>query len=152
MRDNASREASILKNLDHPNILKYKDVFLLKNKIKLIIEFCDFGDLKDQIIQVKKEKSFFKEELILLWIIQLLEGLEYIHSYDILHRDLKSENIFIDAYGNLKIGDFGVSRQMRPDEDRAQTYIGTVEYMSPEMILPEKYYNEKTDVWSIGEL
>lgn len=144
------REACILKNLDHPNILKYKDIYINNGIIYLVIEYCDFGDLRKQIHVSNTIGKHFSEELILFWSLQLLDGLKYIHNFNILHRDLKTENIFLDDKGLIKIGDFGVSRQIKPEENEISTLTGTAQYMSPEMVIIGQYYNEKTDVWSMG--
>lgn len=89
----------------------------------------------------------------LLWKIigQIASALEYCHSRKnkILHWDLKPGNVFLDKYQNMKLGDFGLSRQMGDESIFAQTHVGTPYYMSPEQIMDQKY-NEKSDIWSFG--
>jgi NIMA (never in mitosis gene a)-related kinase len=111
------------------------------------MEYCEGGDLENYIVQTKLSGQRFSEEAIIIWIIQVLEGIQYLHLKRILHRDLKSSNIFIQN-GCLKIGDFGISRTLATNE-MARTCIGTPCYMSPEVI-SNKQYNFQSDIWSVG--
>lgn len=138
--------------MNHPNILKSKDIYIQKDAIYIMIKYCDLGDLKKQINLSKSIKKHFSEELILIWTLQMLDALEYLHYHDILHRDLKTENIFLDQNGMIQIGDFGVSRQIKPEENEISTLTGTAQYMSPEMAEIGQCYDEKTDVWSLGKI
>lgn len=81
--------------------------------------------------------------------MQICLALKYVHDRKILHRDLKTQNIFLTAKGDIKIGDFGIARVLQDTYDCAQTAIGTPYYLSPE-ICQEKPYNQKTDIWSLG--
>ena len=81
--------------------------------------------------------------------LQSAMGLRHIHASNVLHRDIKSENIFLDARGNAKIGDLGVAKVMTAHADFARTLVGTPFYLSPELC-ENKPYNRKTDVWSLG--
>ena len=91
----------------------------------------------------------FSERLIISWLIQILKGLEYVHSHRILHRDLKSSNILITKSGILKLGDFGISKILELTGEKALTTIGTPYYFSPEICL-NKPYSFKSDIWSVG--
>jgi NIMA (never in mitosis gene a)-related kinase len=104
------------------------------------------GDLSNAIKSTGKKH--FSEEQILEWFSQILIGIKDIHSKNIIHRDIKSQNIFLTAKGVIKIGDFGVSRQTN---SCASTIVGTPFYLSPEIINGTNY-DSKTDIWSLGVL
>lgn len=113
------------------------------------MDYADGGDLYTKIAQQKKIGKGFDEEQILDWFLQICLALKHIHSQRILHRDLKTQNIFLTSKGDVKIGDFGIARVLQHTYDVAQTAIGTPYYLSPE-ICQEKPYNQKSDIWSIG--
>lgn len=94
-------------------------------------------------------KPFKRESQILDWFVQICLALKYVHDRKILHRDLKTQNIFLTSKGEIKIGDFGIARVLQSTYDYAQTAIGTPYYLSPE-ICQEKPYNQKSDIWSLG--
>ena len=83
------------------------------------------------------------------WFVQIALALKHVHERKILHRDLKTQNIFLTSKGEVKMGDFGISRVLQDTYDCAQTAIGTPYYLSPE-ICQEKPYNQKSDIWSLG--
>ena len=113
------------------------------------MDYADGGDLYTKIAQQKKLGKGFDEEQILDWFLQICLALKHIHSKRILHRDLKTQNIFLTFKGDVKIGDFGIARVLQHTYDVAQTAIGTPYYLSPE-ICQEKPYNQKSDIWSVG--
>ncbi len=83
------------------------------------------------------------------WFVQLCFAVKYIHDKKILHRDLKSSNIFICSNGNIKLGDFGIAKVLKNTNEFAKTIVGTPYYLSPEICL-RKPYNQKSDIWSMG--
>ena len=91
----------------------------------------------------------YTEDQILDWFVQMALAIKHIHDRKILHRDLKTQNIFMTQSGQIKIGDFGIARVLQHTYDCAQTAIGTPYYLSPE-ICQEKPYNQKSDIWSLG--
>ena len=96
-----------------------------------------------------KKNKYIEENLIYSIITDICLGLKDIHNKDIIHRDLKPENIFIDGNNNIKIGDFGISKQLINASKYAYTTgIGTINYMAPE-ILNGKKYNNKIDIWAL---
>ena len=147
-------EASIMKKLFHPNVISFKDVFK-DTKLEyfyIVMEYANDGDLSKKI-KAQKQKAFgekyFSEEKILQYFYQICRGLQYIHSKNIIHRDIKSQNIFLMKNGKLKIGDFGIAKALTNSKNNASTVIGTPYYFSPEIINGEPY-NYKTDIWSLG--
>jgi NIMA (never in mitosis gene a)-related kinase len=145
-----TKEASILKSLNHENIVQIYDSFTYDDsrKFAMILEYCDGGDL-NKIIKTNRGNSKLIPESKIIFIFQkILDGLEYIHSKKIIHRDMKSLNIFLMKNGNVKIGDLGIAKVLLYS-NCTNTVIGTPLYLAPE-ISKEKPYNEKSDIWSIG--
>ncbi len=147
--ENALREAEILKSLKHPNIIRCIDFFVDDKLLCLVTEFADLGDLSKIIKYQILSGYFFCEEIILNWFVQLCFAIKYIHSKNILHRDLKLSNIFLTSKGNIKLGDFGIAKILSSKDDLAKTLVGTPYYLSPELCL-KKPYNHKSDIWSLG--
>jgi NIMA (never in mitosis gene a)-related kinase len=116
------------------------------------MEYANDGDLSKKI-KTQKQKTYgdkyFSEEKILQYFDQICRGLQYIHSKNIIHRDIKTQNIFLMKNGKVKIGDFGISKALTNTKNNASTIIGTPYYFSPEIINGEPY-NYKTDIWSLG--
>ena len=147
--ESALHEAEILKSLQHPNIIRCIDFFVDNKKLCLVTEYADLGDLSKIIIYQILSGYFFCEEIILNWFTQLCFAIKYIHSKNILHRDLKLSNIFLTSKGNIKLGDFGIAKILTSKDDLAKTLVGTPYYLSPELCL-KKPYNHKSDIWSLG--
>ncbi|XP_052060793.1 serine/threonine-protein kinase Nek11-like isoform X3 [Mytilus californianus] len=144
----AVSEAKVLSKLNHPGIVKFHDSFIDGESFCIVTEYCEGGDLDAKINELAKSKKNLEEKTILDWFVQLVLAVHYMHTRRILHRDLKSRNIFLK--GNMvKIGDFGISKILMGTADLASTFTGTPYYMSPE-VLKHEGYNSKSDVWSIG--
>ena len=143
-------EAKLLSELNSKYIVKYIDSFNLKNKLNIVMEYCNEGDLEKFLEENKKKKKLkhLNEDLIWKLFLQISIGLAYLHSKRILHRDLKTLNIFLTNNLQVKIGDLGVARQLEKGKF-ATTFIGTPYYLSPE-ICNNKEYNDKSDVWALG--
>ena len=144
---NAYNEIEILKKMNHPNIIKYYKYFKEKNKIYIIMEYFDNGDLKNYIevlIELKKKNMIKKDEI---WYIfyQCMSGLTYLHKTNVIHRDIKPDNIFMNKNKIIKIGDFGISTQIKKMKFSVK---GTPGYMAPELELEN--YDEKVDIYSMG--
>ena len=142
------REVSILKKVSHKNIIKYYSSFLENNILYIIMEYAELGDLYSLIKHYKKHSKFFSE--LELWKIssEILSGLDYLHSHNIIHRDIKCLNLFITKDRHIKIGDLGVSA-FSSGVDLHYTRVGTPLYISPELV-KQKPYDYKTDIWSFG--
>ena len=147
--ESALHEAEILKSLQHPNIIRCIDFFVDNKKLCLVTEYADLGDLNKIIKYQILSGYFFCEEIILNWFTQLCFAIKYIHSKNIIHRDLKLSNIFLTSKGNIKLGDFGIAKILTSKDDLAKTLVGTPYYLSPELCL-KKPYNHKSDIWSLG--
>ena len=107
------------------------------------------GDLANQVKKAKKENRHFSESQVMQWFVQLCMALEYIHRKKILHRDLKSQNVFLTRNNCVRLGDFGISKVLENTNDVALTVQGTPYYMSPE-VCQSKPYSYASDVWSLG--
>ena len=145
-------EAIILKKLDHPNIIKFKEVFIQRKPVEalnIVTEYADGGDL-EQKIKEQKNKPFTEAE-ILDYFTQICLALQHLHKKKIIHRDLKSGNVFLMKSGIVKLGDFGISKGLKSSRDKAVTMVGTPYYLSPEIIL-NKPYDAKSDIWALGVL
>ena len=117
--------------------------------IIIVMELANHGSLQDLIDQRLQQKSYFEEDEIMNLIIQLLQGIEHMHQKDVLHRDLKPDNIFLGSQGKIKIGDFGISKMFDSTKLYTFSMIGTPYYVSPELV-QEEGYSYKSDVWAIG--
>ena len=142
-------EIRILYSLNHPNIIGYKEAFYDKptGKLNIVLEFADDGDLQQKIKYNKENHLNFHEDTIWEIIIQMLLGVSYLHSSKIIHRDLKSANVFLMKNGQLKIGDLNVSKHMK--NSKASTTVGTPLFIAPE-IWDNQCYDYKCDIWSLG--
>ena len=148
-KSNALNEIRILASINNKNIISYKEAFFDENdsSLDIVMEYADQGDLFQLITEHKKTKKHFTEEEIWSALIQLLNGLKSLHELNILHRDLKSANVFLFKGGIVKLGDLNVSKITRKGMGYTQT--GTPYYASPE-VWKDKPYDSKSDIWSLG--
>ena len=143
-----NQEAKILSLIDSDFVVKYYDFFKEENTIFIVMEFCEGGDLEKFLKEKKKSKKFLDEDLIWQIFLKITIGLAAIHKKKILHRDIKSKNIFLKKNLDVKIGDLGIGKLLS-DKSCASTVLGTADYYSPEMI-EGKAYNNKNDIWCLG--
>lgn len=123
------------------------DTFETSKHICFVIELCSGGDLFSYI----KKRRRLKEDVARFFFKQLVEGLAYIHNArKVVHRDIKLENILLDATGNVKICDFGVSRQLKTGMEKMKEQCGTPAYIAPEILLDKGYVGFNVDMWSAG--
>ncbi|XP_041054482.1 serine/threonine-protein kinase Nek3 [Carcharodon carcharias] len=141
------REAILLAKMKHPNIVAFVDSFEADGHLYIVMEYCDGGDLTQKLLQ-QKEK-LFPEEMVLSLFVQICLGMKHIHDKRVLHRDIKSKNIFLTKNGVVKLGDFGSAHLLNSPMAFAHTYVGTPYYVSPE-IWENKPYNNKSDIWALG--
>ena len=145
-------EIEILKTLDHPDIVRIIESFNTKDSYVLVTEYCEGGELFDQV------KNQLSETQIAVIFKQLLSGLAYLHSHNIVHRDLKLENILIqetekskttgEDLFNIKIIDFGTARIFDNKKRKPQSIVGSSYYIAPEVL--KQKYNKECDLWSVG--
>ena len=144
-------EAKILSKFNCNNIVKYYDCYKDNNNIYILIEYCKEGNLKSFIKKYIDNNTLIEEKIISNIIKQICIGIKEIHNKKIVHRDLKPENIFINDNMNIKIGDFGISKQLNSYQTHALTKNKTMSeyYVSPEIKI-KGIYNEKADIYSLG--
>ncbi|KAM6401319.1 serine/threonine-protein kinase Nek1 isoform 3-T3 [Pluvialis apricaria] len=146
-REESRREVAVLANVKHPNIVLYRESFEENGCLYIVMDYCEGGDLFKKINAQKG--ILFSEDQILDWFVQICLALKHIHDRKILHRDIKSQNIFLTKDGTIQLGDFGIARVLNSTAELARTCIGTPYYLSPE-ICQNKPYNNKSDIWALG--
>lgn len=146
-------EINILSKLDNPYIISLKCAFKTQideqtEKLNIIMEYVDNGDLNQLITEYKDDEKIFPEERLLNWLFQLCLALLYLKENEIIHRDIKPSNIFLMQDDTIKLGDFGISKKVTISNEE-KIFIGTPIYTSPE-IIQKKNYSYKADIWSLG--
>lgn len=155
MASRARREAHILSNLAHPNIISFIDAFQKDGKQFMFLEYVDGGDLEKEINKKARLNQCWNEESTLFFFVQIVLAVEYLHRHNILHRDLKTANVLMSKNLFLKLSDFGTSESYNNmimwDTSEAVTKVGagTPLYAAPELFRSEPY-SEKADMYSLG--
>lgn len=140
-------EATIMSKVQCQYVCKYYDSYLNKDTINIIMEYCENGDLGKYL--KKQMGRQLAEAKIWKFFIEMCLGLRYLHSNKILHRDIKTINMFLTKDDKVKVGDLGVAKLLNQTQNMAHTIVGTPYYLSPELC-EEKPYNHKSDIWSLG--
>lgn len=157
-RQEALKEASFLKQMSHPNIIGYNEYFeglgppkgrmgRRSPMLYIVMAYADGGDLEAKIKNARGRG--FSETQVMDWLVQVLLALKHIHDRKILHRDIKTQNIFLTRNNTVKLGDFGIAKNLAHTFAKAKTQIGTPYYLSPE-ICSERPYDAKSDIWAVG--
>lgn len=148
-RKQADNEVILLKSLYHVNIVRFYDHFMADDELNIVMEYADGGNLR-QLVKLRSREKMgpFPEPVIMSWFAQLVLAVAYIHGKNVLHRDLKAQNVFLTHKNVVKLGDFGISKALAGDAT-ANTACGTPESMSPEICRGEPY-GKKSDIWSLG--
>ncbi|KAJ3125910.1 Cyclin-dependent kinase catalytic subunit [Nowakowskiella sp. JEL0407] len=140
----AIREISMLREMDHINVVKLFDICHVDVKLYLVFEFLDM-DLKKYM-----DSNTLASDLVKSYTHQILLGLEYCHSHRIIHRDLKPQNLLIDQQGHLKLADFGLARSFGVPLRTYTHEVVTLWYRAPEILLGSRHYSTGVDMWSVG--
>lgn len=148
--EDSVNEIRIMASFTSPFIIRFYEAFIENKKLGIVTEYARLGDLAHLIERRKKQGKPLKENVIWCYFLQILKGLENLHSKGVIHRDLKSANILISAPDIVKIGDLGISTILETKQ-LTRTQIGTPLYLAPE-IWKRRPYNHKCDMWSLGIL
>ncbi|KAI8620286.1 kinase-like domain-containing protein [Chytriomyces sp. MP71] len=146
-KDLLVNEIMIMKECIHPNIVKYMDSFLVGPDLWLILEYMDGGKLTDVI----DTHGRLKEPQIASICNEIIKGIIHLHKRNIIHRDIKSDNVLIGRDGAIKLTDFGYSARISVARKQRSTLVGTPYWMAPEVV-KMKPYGPKVDIWSTGIL
>ena len=136
-------EIDLLKNLDHPNIVKYRGFFKTSDSLSIVLEYCENGSLHT----ISKKFGKFPENLVGIYMSQVLHGLLYLHEQGVIHRDIKGANILTTKHGLVKLADFGVAT--RTTTFHESSVVGTPYWMAPEVI-ELSGATTASDIWSLG--
>lgn len=154
-RQQMELEVQLLRTMQHPNIVAYRDSFIDRTgHLCILMEYCEHGDIFTYLQEVRRTNSAPEEGRLLEWFTHIVWALQSLHQQKILHRDLKTQNIFLTGHRQqnilaAKLGDFGIAKVLTSTADLAKTQIGTPFYMSPELINSHPY-SYKSDVWGLG--
>ena len=146
-QENLEAEISILQSINHPNVMRLYEVQTTERHVYLMLEYCSGGDL----MQVIRSRGAQSEAQTRIYLVQLAHGLQHLRLRNLIHRDLKPQNLLLSnagPHGVLKIGDFGFARYMQ-QQDLAETLCGSPLYMAPEILNGDEQ-SWRTDIWSLG--
>eukprot|EP00915_Cephaloidophora_sp_WS-2016_P007943 GHVH01010980.1.p1 GENE.GHVH01010980.1~~GHVH01010980.1.p1 ORF type:complete len:596 (-),score=92.55 GHVH01010980.1:1001-2788(-) len=148
-KDQIKHEIDVMKSLDHPNIVKIYEVFEDFQNMYIIMEYCEGGELYSHIRQMQNDAKKFTEKYIAKLMKQILQGVRYCHLRNVVHKDLKPQNLMLDkSKQEVKIIDFGVAEIFTSRQDSSKIGAGTLLYMAPEVF--RKNVTLKSDIWSLG--
>merc|ERR550514_1747928 len=148
-KQNALNEVRLLASVNHKNVIGFHEAFFDERSSSLCIvtEYADGGDLFQKITRHQKMRTHFREDEVWRVLVGMAEGLCALHDLRILHRDLKCANVFLNTNGEVKLGDFNVSKVAK--RGLCMTQTGTPYYASPE-VWRDMPYDAKSDMWSLG--
>lgn len=159
-RKDAHNEISVLQQLNHPNIVRYVECFEEHPHLYIVMEYADGGDLFTHLHKIQRAAGAFRKQTstsllteaqVISLFVQTTMAVKYMHSRRLLHRDIKSQNVFLTRDHVVKLGDFGITTVLQNTVAMASTMCGTPCYFSPELC-QGKSYNNKSDVWALGVL
>ena len=143
---NLAREIHHHRQFLHPHIARLYEVIVTEHLVWLVLEWCPGDELYNYLLKHGRMEPAKVQKIF----TQLVGAVSYVHAKGCVHRDLKLENILLDKHQNVKLVDFGFTREYKGSTSYLQTWCGTVCYSAPEMLRGEKYAGEKVDVWSLG--
>lgn len=141
-------EISIHRSLSHERVVGFHDYFEDSENVYLILELCSNQALNDFVR--KRPGKRFSEPEAMFYFYELISALRYLHHRRVIHRDLKLGNLFLDAEGHLKVGDFGLAAQLTHDGEKKRTICGTPNYIAPEILEGKTGHSYEVDIWSLG--
>jgi len=143
-------EVKLLQVLQHPNIIGYYEYFLESGSLCIVMQYAEGGTMAQMLVEQKEKLGMTLPHMkVIDYFTQIVIALNYMHSKQVLHRDLKTQNILLNRRRTIcKLSDFGISKQLNT-RSQASTLIGTPSYLSPE-ICEGRAYNHKSDIWSLG--
>ena len=143
--EHTKAERDLMVQIDNPFLLNIKFAFQDETKLYIVSNFMQGGDMFYHL----HFESKFSEKKAKFYLIEIILGLEYLHKNNMIYRDLKPENILMDSTGHIKLSDFGLSKILSDNDEKAFTMCGTPQYLAPE-IMKEEGYNKNVDWWSLG--
>mmetsp|Transcript_14056 Transcript_14056/g.24692 ORF Transcript_14056/g.24692 Transcript_14056/m.24692 type:complete len:468 (+) Transcript_14056:2-1405(+) len=145
----ALNEVKVLSSLKHPYVVRYHESFVDNGVLSIVMDYCEGGDLHKKIGRQRQSRQQFPEHQIVRWFTQVALALKHLHAKQVTHRDLKPQNIFLTKNEDVRIGDFGISKNKENTMQQEESTIGTPYYFSPE-ICSDKLYTFASDIWALG--
>ena len=143
---NTQREVKMLRFLKHEHIVELKEAFKRKQRVYLVFEYMD----RNLLEVLEESPNGLDPEYIRKIIFQLVKAVDYMHSFDIVHRDVKPENLLINRNNVLKLCDFGFARVLPKASEEITDYVATRWYRSPELLISDPNYGKSADIWAIA--
>lgn len=143
----AEKEMVLLRLMKHPFIVAYQDFWRDGENVVTVMEYCSGGDLRAFLDS--RNNALVPEDLVWTWLQEVLFALQHLHRNLVIHRDIKTQNLFLNDVGDVKLGDFGLSTVRRSSGKKSDVLVGTYGFAAPEL-LKQKSYDSKSDIYSLG--